>query len=316
METKTVQRTRGVVRTGNVAVAKRALGRTHDAIELEVEVDGAAFQFEETVVASERLSLESTSSTGVVSGTIRTGNQMVVTWLKSGRGSIGEHRAPIGRPILFHQGAEPFRWVSFQQDTLRIDRTVVRNVAAARGGWEPQPLEFKPHHVPEGSTLAAWWLMVRQVAAEILEGPAEVSAERDEELTRVAAAGLLTAIPHWPAGAHGSSPARARLARAETFLLEHAAETIGVQEIAEAAGMSVRGLQSAFQRAHETSPLGYLRGIRLQMAHGLLSTAEVDSVAAAARQVGMSHLSRFAAAFHAEFGERPSQTLRAARAAS
>lgn len=314
MKSAMVARTREVVRTGDVLDARRALARTHDLSELTVDVDGAPFWFEETVVASERLSLESTSCNGTISGTVRTGAQVVVSWLKSGRGTIGDHRAPIGRPILFHQDAESFRWVSFQHDTLRIDRDVVQRVAAERGGWAPQPLEFKPYHVPEGATLAAWWLMVRAVAAEILEGPAEVTAERDEELTVIAAAGLLTAIPHWPAGAQNASPAKAKLARAEAFMLEHAAEQLTVGQIADAAGMSVRGLQSAFRRTHEATPLEYLKRIRLQMAQHLLTEGDIDTVADVARAVGLVHLGRFAAAYQSEFGERPGQTLRTAKA--
>ncbi|WP_439689829.1 helix-turn-helix domain-containing protein [Curtobacterium sp. SP.BCp] len=314
MESAMVVRTRDTVRTGVVAEARAALARTHDVSELSVEPDGAPFRFEETVVASTRLSLESTACNGTVAGTVRTGDDVVVTWFKSGRGTIGEHRAPIGRPILFHRDAEPFRWISFQQDTLRIDRDVVQKVAAERGGWAPQPLAFKPYHVPEGATLAAWWLMIRTVATEILEGPSEVAAARDEELTVIAAAGLLTAIPHWPAGEQNASPAKARLARAEAFMLEHATEQLTVQQIAAAAGMSTRGLQSAFQRTHESTPLAYLKRIRLQMAQSLLTEGAVDSVADIAQRVGLMHLGRFAAAYHAEFGERPSQTLRTAKA--
>ncbi|PCN47258.1 hypothetical protein Csp2054_13340 [Curtobacterium sp. 'Ferrero'] len=310
-----VHRTRNVVQTDDVDVAARALARTHDVLALDVADDGARFRFEETTVASDRLSLESTSSNGTIAGTIRSGRHVVVTWLKSGRGTIGKHRAPIGRPILFHQDAEPFRWISFHLDTLRIDRDVVQTVAAERGGWAPQPLEFKPYHVPEGATLAAWWLMIRTVASEMLQGPATVTPERDAELTVMAAAGLLTAIPHWPVGARNASPARARLARAEAFLLEHAVEDISVDDIADAAGMSVRGLQAAFRRTHEATPLAYLRSIRLQMAQNLLAGAEVESVAEAGRAVGFTHLGRFAAAYEAEFGELPSATLRAARPA-
>ncbi|WFR66987.1 helix-turn-helix transcriptional regulator [Curtobacterium flaccumfaciens] len=159
--------------------------------------------------------------------------------------------------------------------------------------------------MPEGATLAAWWLMVRQVAADMLEGPEEISAEHDLELTRFAAAGLLTAVPHWPTGANESAPARARLARAEAFLLDHVLEPITVEQVAAAAGMSTRGLQSAFQRAHTTTPMSYLRGIRLQMARDLLENAAVDSVADAARAVAMPHLGRFASAYRAEFGQLP-----------
>lgn len=308
-----VRRTRRTTETRDPVVAERALARTHDTLRLDVVEDGVPFRFTETVVESDRIALESTACNGVVSGVVRTGDQMVVTWMKRGRGTIGEHRAPLGRPILFHASPERFRWTSFEQDSFRIDRRVVEAVAAERGGWTPQPLEFKPHHVPEGATLAAWWLMVRQVATDILQGPDTVSAEHELELTRNAAAGILTAIPHWPSGAGGSAPARARLARAEAFLLEHVTEALTIEEVARAAGMSPRGVQAAFQRAHSMTPLRYLRGIRLQMARDLLENAAVESVADAAQQVAFPHLGRFAAAYRAEFGELPGHTLRTAR---
>lgn len=302
-----------MTRTTDPAVATRALERTHDAVRLLVRPERAPFRFDETVVATERLSLESTACTGSVAGVVTTASHVVVTWMKSGRGTIGEHRAPIGRPIVFHEDAEPLRWISFQHDTLRIDRAVVEEVAGERGGWVPQSIVFRPHHVPEGAMLAAWWLMVRRVAEEMLRGADEVEDDADLDLARYAAAGLLTAVPHWPAGQSESAPARARLARAEAFLLDHVLEPVTAEQMAAAAGMSVRGLQAAFQRAHSCTPTAYLRGIRLQMARDLLETGAVESVRDAALAVAMPHLGRFAAAYRSEFGVLPRDVLATAR---
>jgi AraC-like DNA-binding protein len=309
-----MRRARRVIQTTDPALAATAIAVTHIAHQVDVAPDGAAFKFEERVRGTRLLSLESTSCTGTVSGTIEPGSTMMLVWLKSGRGTIDGHPTTIGRPVLYRNAPQPVRFDSFQKDALRIDRRIVEETAAERGGWAVGPLEFRPHHVPEGATLAAWWLMVRAVAAEVLNGPDEVSTERERELARFAASGLLTAIPHWPAGQHSpQTMAGARFERAETFLLEHATEPITVADIARAAGLSIRGVQSAFARHHGTTPLAYLRRIRLLLVREQLQAGTGASVADIARSTGFAHLGRFAGAYREEFGELPRQTRIAAR---
>jgi AraC-like DNA-binding protein len=302
-------RSRRLIRTGDPAAAAEAVARTHLVQDLDASPSGTPFRFEERIRGTHLLSLETTSCTGVFTGEVEPGSTMVIAWLKSGSGTLDGHPVPIGRPVLYREGVQPFRWESFQKDVLRIDRQIVEEVAAERGGWSPGPLEFRPRHVPEGPTLAAWWLMVRSIAAEVLDGPAEVSLERERELTRIAAGGLLTAIPHWPT----RTPTSARFERAETFLLEHATEQIGVADIATAGDLSVRGLQTAFQRYHGVTPLGYMRRIRLLLARERLEDDPSASVAEVARSCGFGHLGRFSAAYREEFGELPKETRKGAR---
>ncbi len=92
---------------------------------------------------------------------------MIIVWLKSGHAVVGGQQLPIGRPVLY-AGRQQVQWDRFQKDVMRIDQAIVEHVAAERGGWEPGPLEFKPNHVPDGAPLAAWWLMIRTIASEIL----------------------------------------------------------------------------------------------------------------------------------------------------
>ncbi|WIB34341.1 AraC family transcriptional regulator [Curtobacterium sp. MCSS17_005] len=312
--TEPMRRTRRETQTTDPDVAAEAIALTHVTHGVDVDPEGAAFVFEERVRGTRLLSLESTSCTGVVRGTIEPDSAMVLVWLKSGRGTVDGHAVQVGRPVLYRNAPQPVRFESFQKDVIRIDRTTVEHVAAERGGWAPGPLEFQPRHVPEGPALAAWWLMVRTVAAEVLRGPDEVSEERERELTRFAAGGLLTAIPHWPVGSHAPlNAAGTRFARAEAFLLEHARESITVSDIADAAGLSVRGVQAAFNRHHGITPLAYLRRIRLLLAREQLQ-AETDwSIADVARWAGFAHLGRFAGAYRAEFGELPRHTKQIAR---
>jgi AraC-like DNA-binding protein len=103
------------------------------------------------------------------------------------------------------------------------------------------------------------------------------------------------------------------LRRALAFIDEHAAEPITLNEIAAAARLSPRGLQAAFRRHLDTTPLAYLRSVRMERAHRDLQRAgpgEAVSVAALAAKWGFTHLGRFAVDYRRRFGVYPSQTLR------
>jgi AraC-like DNA-binding protein len=103
------------------------------------------------------------------------------------------------------------------------------------------------------------------------------------------------------------------LRRALAFIDENAADPITLNEIAMAARLTPRGLQAAFRRHLNTTPLGYLRSIRMERAHRDLQGAEPGngvSVAALAAKWGFTHLGRFATDYRRRFGVYPSQTLR------
>jgi AraC-like DNA-binding protein len=103
------------------------------------------------------------------------------------------------------------------------------------------------------------------------------------------------------------------LRRALDFIDEHAGEPISLNEIAVAARLSPRGLQAAFRRHLDTTPLAHLRSVRMQRAHRDLQNAEPSngaSVAAVAARWGFTHLGRFAIEYRRRFGIYPSQTLR------
>lgn len=76
--------------------------------------------------------------------------------------------------------------------------------------------------------------------------------------------------------------------------------------------VSVRSLQQGFQRHLGTSPMAYLREVRLRRAHQSLleSDPSTVTVASVANRWGFANLGRFAAAHNARYGEPPLQTLR------
>jgi AraC-like DNA-binding protein len=76
--------------------------------------------------------------------------------------------------------------------------------------------------------------------------------------------------------------------------------------------ISRRGLQNSFRQIADTTPVHYLRGLRLNLVRTrLMSTRQAQlSVSQAAADQGFGHLSHFTERYKALFGELPSQTSR------
>ncbi|MBH3422317.1 MULTISPECIES: helix-turn-helix domain-containing protein [Pseudomonas] len=87
-----------------------------------------------------------------------------------------------------------------------------------------------------------------------------------------------------------------------------------VIELCQRLQVSRRTVQNSFRAVAETTPLNYLRSVRLNgVRRTLMSTRAADlSIGDAAAQWGFYHLSHFAAQYQELFAELPSQTARAA----
>ncbi|MFE0514560.1 AraC family transcriptional regulator [Streptomyces sp. NPDC058964] len=83
-------------------------------------------------------------------------------------------------------------------------------------------------------------------------------------------------------------------------------------ELADLAGVSGRWLQEVFRREVGTSPMTYLRDVRMDRVRAELAAADpgTTTVSDVAYRWGFGHLGRFAEKYRARFGELPSQTLR------
>ena len=98
--------------------------------------------------------------------------------------------------------------------------------------------------------------------------------------------------------------------KAEDYLRRHLREQITIEELARVAGVSTRALFWGFRRGRDTTPMAYLKKLRLDLARDtLLSAARTGaSVTDVAMAVGFIHLSRFSSEYKARFGESPSAT--------
>ena len=107
------------------------------------------------------------------------------------------------------------------------------------------------------------------------------------------------------------TPAAVR--RAAAFMDTHAGRPVTVTEVAAVAGTTPRALQYAFRRHYDTTPMGYLRRIRLERAHRQLEAADPATgatVAKIARSWGWANPAQFATVYRKRYGLPPSHTLR------
>ena len=102
------------------------------------------------------------------------------------------------------------------------------------------------------------------------------------------------------------------LRRALDFIHENSHYDITIRDIASAADVTPRAIQYAFREHLNTTPLEYLRRIRLERAHRELLSADpaFDTVTSIAGRCGFSHPGRFSSAYKQVFGTEPSRTLR------
>ncbi|KAA9110397.1 AraC family transcriptional regulator [Microbacterium rhizomatis] len=136
-----------------------------------------------------------------------------------------------------------------------------------------------------------------------------------QKLEQVLIHSLLFAQPHnHSAELAGRTPSVGTepVSRAAEIMRADLGHPWSVTELASAVSVSVRGLQDGFRRSLGTTPMAYLRDLRLERVHAELADAvpATHSVTGVAARWGFVHLGRFAAAYRAQFSESPSETLR------
>jgi AraC-like DNA-binding protein len=103
--------------------------------------------------------------------------------------------------------------------------------------------------------------------------------------------------------------------RVERYIEDHVDDDIGLSDLAGVASVSARALQMGFRRFRHSTPMAYLRAIRMELARSQLAGAgeRNGSVAQVANELELGNLGRFARDYRARFGESPSDTFRRRR---
>lgn len=218
-----------------------------------------------------------------------------------------------GRPVELDCGEQ------FSQLALMIPRhQLVLELENLLDAEVAQPLEFSSELslTTTGGQTVMQTLRMIDAASKQQDGPLEhpLAAQRLEQVLMTS---LLFAHSHnYTAALAGTSPAAGKrpIAMAAELLRTSPAHPWTVAELAAEVSVSVRSLQEGFRRSLDTTPLAYLRHLRLEKVHDELTAAEpgTASVTEVATRWGFVHLGRFAAAYRGAFGERPSETTRSA----
>lgn len=203
-----------------------------------------------------------------------------------------------------------------EHEQMVIDSAFISQVASQVPASEGRPVRFAGYEPVSPQAAALWKSTCDYARHTILASPGTA----DCPLLAGNAAQLIaaTALAVFPndaltnpvrEGQHDSSPATLR--RAVAFIDEHAHEDIAAADIAAAACVTIRSVQLAFRRHLDSTPMEYLRRVRLDHAHRQLVDAdpEHESVTAVAYRWGFSSPSRFAAAYRKAYGVPPSRSL-------
>jgi AraC-like DNA-binding protein len=142
---------------------------------------------------------------------------------------------------------------------------------------------------------------------------------RSETFRRLATTLLLTfpntalARLHDPNAPEDETAEPATVRRATEFMDANAQSDIDITQIAEAARVGARGLQAAFRRHRNQTPLEYLRQVRMDGAHRDLQAGDPtrgDTVATIAARWGFTHAGRFSVEYREIHGCSPREALR------
>ncbi|MEU6532305.1 helix-turn-helix transcriptional regulator [Streptomyces sp. NPDC046928] len=225
-----------------------------------------------------------------------------------------------GDAVLFAPPDRPFagRVDNARYNITMLDPGLLDQVAAGSGKTLLEPVRLtghRPHTPAVAERLKRTIIYLRDHVLSDTDAAAEplvVSAG-----AQLLAASVLAAFPNNartdPTAQDRADAHSATLRRAVAYIDDHAHEPITVADIAAAAHVTIRTLQYAFRRHLDTTPLGYVRQVRLSHAHrDLLAAGPGDdtSVGAIAARWGFPHPGRFASLYRAMYGTSPSRTLR------
>jgi len=312
---------RAVVQTRDIAIAHELLSRAYGEHRLRLDQPTPGFVFRSEAMLAADLSVDRMTYRGRVCAVSDPIDYVVVPTVLKGGLSLGpdqQDRFAAGDAALIplHRTLEVV-WDHFTVQTIRIPLSAVTRLAH-RLGVDPVNLRFDGL-AAVSAQMKRHWLASLAYLSRMCAGPNPAIGQPLLRAAAVdaAAAAVLAVFPNttmtldYTPGPGRVPPATVR--RATAYIDAHAGRPITTEDIAAAAGVSVRGLQAAFARHGDTTPSGYLRRARLRGAHRDLQAGDPtrgDTVAAIARRWGYANPGRFAVDYRTAYGEPPHHTLR------
>ena len=250
-------------------------------------------------------------------------NKVVALWPTSGEvsgecdGLSGEAKAGdialVSQPHLPHHS----RAQDVCLTSVVLDQSLVAGVATGLPSSQaPLPVRFSSFVPTDAQAARLWRNTVSFIKHSVLADDAAPTPLVLGNASRMLAAVTLSTFANMSAAsptAHDRTDAKpVLLRRAMEYMDANATNDIGLADIAEAVHVTPRAVQYMFRRHLETTPLQYLRRLRLHYAHQelLLSDRMHSTVTGIAARWGFAHTGRFAVLYRQTYGQSPHATLR------
>ena len=304
--------------------AKAAVGQDFFTTSMDL-VDRAAsydFRFDGVVLGALAVGVAHVSS-GLEIGMADLEDCYYVNYAASGSMHARHRRRAVevtpGRGAVYHPVGPVAMTTSDEYGSyaVRIDRGAVNAALEEQLGHPVPPNPVLDPHIDLRSTPGRRWdRLVRLLCDEaratstVLSHPTIAAPLHEAVVT-----GFVHATEHrWrdalghPSRCWSRTPVR----RAVEAMRSDPAQPFTPNGLARLAGASTRTLHDGFRRHLDTTPMAYLRLVRLERAHAELRAAHPrgTTVAAVAHRWGFTHVSRFAQAYRRTYGRPPGATLR------
>jgi AraC-like DNA-binding protein len=230
-----------------------------------------------------------------------------------------EEVVPVGTPVLFpaHQVVSVL-WADACADCVGVRAAEVERTATETTGLENAGLRFTALRPMTPAAGRRWNDVVRGVVDTLMRQPGGTPSPLvAAQLTRRLAAVALETFPSTVLASrrrmppdHATPPV---VRRAIDVIEANADRDLTLSEIAEASGISARGLQAAFLRHRDMTPTAFARRVRLDRAHRELAAVDPalrDTVRSIPARWGFDDRRRFAVEHQRAYGRPPVQTAR------
>ncbi len=295
--------------------ARDFLATAYAGNEWRADATAQPFAFRYSAVGDAAMSLRSIRFDGHLEGVMTPSDDFVVQWTTRGSATVGSGDDRIvmepGRPQLWPQQGAAFSYQDYDQRIVQVNRSALEEVAGERG-TAPGQLVLDHTVPPDERAMRVWRSSVQLISQTVLDRRA--SPLLQAEMGRLGALALLELYPVVSSSLPDELllPRNAHVRRAVEYVHEHAHLPITSTDLARVASLSLRALQTAFQRTFELSPNAYIRQVRLDRVRDTLLVGDpaTTSIAEVAREWGFAHAGRFSATYQERFGEYPRDTLR------
>jgi AraC-like DNA-binding protein len=312
-----LRRTRVAVKTGDLELAHELLSENYAVHRPQCAGSRERFRFSLSSTAVGSIASDVlTHSMSTVAATEHVRHLTAAYIARGGvviqRGREEVHWGP-GDIGLYPQADFVVSWDTMDQSVLRLDLEKVARFAAASTGSDV-PVRFlglRPISAEMGRYWRTLMVFVHRELTTTCSAITEPLVLAQIEGTLAAAA--LSVFPNTALTAEASGPRTGRvgpatLRRAVAYIDSHAREAITLADLTAEAGVSGRALQRSFAGHYDTTPMGYLRRVRLERAHRELQAgdpARGDGVDQIARRWGFASPNRFADAYRRAYGADP-----------